>query len=85
VTPEERRLRARIAAHEKWSKSDPVEGTARARATFIASFIDQVDPDRKLPEAERFRRAESARSAHYSRLALLSAESRRRGKKKATA
>jgi hypothetical protein len=41
-------------------------------------FIDQVDPDRTLPEAERLRRAEHARSAYFTGLALKSAQARRR-------
>jgi len=80
LTTSERELRARLAAHTKWAHTDPVEGTARARATFLASFLDEVDPERKLPEGERLRRAENARSAHFTRLAYLSAKARRREK-----
>ena len=47
-----------------------------ARAAFLNKFEDQVDPDRVLPEAERLRRAESARKAHFARLALASARAR---------
>jgi hypothetical protein len=43
-------------------------------------FLDEVDPDRVLPEAERLRRAEHARSAYFSKLALKSAQARRRRK-----
>jgi hypothetical protein len=80
LSPSERSIRASIAANEKWAHADPVEGTAKARAKFLASFLDEVDPDRKLPEAERLRRAESARKAFYTRLAFLSAKARRRRK-----
>ena len=71
-------MRAKLAAHTRWAHEDPVAGTAKARAKFLESFIDQVDPDRVLPEAERLRRAESARSAHFSRLAYASARARRK-------
>jgi hypothetical protein len=51
---------------------DPRQTTAKARATFMSSFERLVDPDGKLPHAERLRRAEAARKAHYARLARLS-------------
>ncbi len=79
LTPEERTQRARLAAQVRWSRHDPVAGTEPARRGFNEKFIDEVDPDRILPEAERVRRAESARKAFYTRLAYRSAVSRRRG------
>jgi len=48
------------------------------REAFEARFLDEVDPDRVLPEAERNRRAEHARKAHFQRLALKSARARAR-------
>jgi hypothetical protein len=80
LSASERRLRARLAAQTKWAYTDGVEGTAKARATFLASFLDEVDRDRELPEAERLRRAESARSAYFTKLAYLSARARRQRK-----
>jgi len=77
LTAGERTLRARIAAHAKWSAADPVAGTAKARAAFLERFIDQVDPRRDLPESERLRRAESKRSEYFARLAFASAKARR--------
>jgi hypothetical protein len=71
-------LRARLAAHTRWSKHDSVEGTAKARATILLRFINEVDPNRELPELERLRRAESARKAYFTRPALLSAKARRK-------
>ena len=76
--PQDRVLRARLAAQTKWSRHDPREGTQKARDAFLQSFIDKVDPDRLLPDAERRRRAESARRAHFTKMALASARSRRR-------
>jgi hypothetical protein len=48
-----------------------------ARRAFNQRFLDQVDPDHRLPDRERHRRAESARRAYFTRLAYLSARSRR--------
>lgn len=77
LTPELAALRGRIGAYRLHSLYDPKETTAKARATFLARFEDEVDPDRVLPEAERKRRAEAARKAHMARLAYLSAKARK--------
>jgi len=79
LTPEERKLRAELAAHESWAKtSDRTARTAAARRKFAESFESVVDPDGVLPPAERALRAESARRAHYKRMAFNSAVTRRR-------
>jgi hypothetical protein len=78
LSPSERSMRARIAAHANHAKNDSRELTAKARATFRAKFEDEVDPDRVLPPAERARRAEHARKAYYTQLAYKSARARRR-------
>ena len=77
LSPEERSLRARLRAHSLHANHNPTETTAEARATFLATFEQQVDPQGILPEAERKRRAEHARKAHFLRMALKSADSRR--------
>ena len=78
LTPSERVLRARIGGHSKWAKtSDRTAATATARQAFLNRFEKQVDPDGVLDPAERARRAESARKAHFTRLALRSAQARR--------
>jgi hypothetical protein len=41
-------------------------------------FLDEVDPNRTLPEPERLRRAEHARSAYFTKLALKSVQARAR-------
>jgi hypothetical protein len=76
LTPEQRRQRARIAIHERWSRQDPVAGTEPARRAFRESFETKVDPDRTLDPAERARRAEHAYKAHMQRLAFASAKAR---------
>jgi len=77
LTPEDRSLRARAAAFSMHSQHDSRETTARGRAAFLAKFLDEVDPDRTLPEDERNRRAEHARSAYFARLSYKSARARR--------
>jgi len=78
LSPSQRSLHARLAAHSRWAQQDPVQGTAAARAAFSDRFAKQVDPDGVLTEAERARRAESARKAYFTALALKSARARRK-------
>ena len=65
-----------MAAQTRWSKEDPVEGTRAAREAFLQGFIDQVDPERRLSQEERLRRAESARKAHFTWMSLESSKAR---------
>ena len=86
LTPEQRTLRARIAAYERHSRGSGVEATEKARAASpggTAYWLNQVDPGNQLPESERHRRAEAAKRAHFSRLALKSCQAR--AARKATA
>jgi hypothetical protein len=69
-----------IAANTRWNKEDPTRQGEILRAGLDAKFLREVDPDQQLPEAERQRRAECARRAFYQRLALKSAEARRKNK-----
>ena len=80
LTPAEAALRGRLGAYALHAKHDARETTAKARATFLERFEREVDPDGVLPEAERQRRAEYARKAHFTRLALASARARRERK-----
>jgi hypothetical protein len=71
-------LHARIAALERWAKTeDRVAATAPARAGLNARFEREVDPKGELDPAELARRVEAKRRAHFTRLALKSAQSRR--------
>jgi hypothetical protein len=79
LTPAERSMRARMAAHISHSRHDPKERTRAARDKFDQRFLDEVDPDRVLPEPERLRRADHARKAYFTGLALKSARARRTG------
>jgi hypothetical protein len=79
LSPSERTLRARLAAHAKHAKTDdPTAATAAARKAFnVDRFEREVDPDGTLPPAERARRAAHAKKAYFTRLALQSAKARR--------
>jgi hypothetical protein len=74
----DRSTQPRRAALARWSKSDPVAGTARARAKFLDRFLDQVDPERELEPDERERRARRARQVYFSKMA----QARHRAEKK---
>jgi hypothetical protein len=79
LTPAERSLRAQIAAEESWAHTDdPPARTANARRAFLDKFEQQVDPNNELSPAERAKRAEHKRRAHFKRMALKSAQARRR-------
>jgi hypothetical protein len=61
------------------AQHDSRETTRRGREAFLARFERQVDPGGVLSPAERARRAESAKRAHFTRLAIRSAEARLAG------
>jgi hypothetical protein len=73
MTQSERRLVAAIAAHESWANTlDRTARTAPARAALDQRFLDQAAGDPV--------RADHLRKAYFSRLALKSAQSRRKAK-----
>jgi hypothetical protein len=79
INPTERRLLGRIGALTSWANT--VDRTARTepgRRAMLERFEREVDPDGTLPPAERAKRAEFARRAYFQRLALKSAQARRR-------
>ena len=78
LTSAERTMRARLAAHRVHAKVNSSEHTKPARKAFFERFENEVDPDRTLPKEERLRRAERAKKAYFTRLALKSAQARRR-------
>jgi hypothetical protein len=78
LSPSERSLRARIAAHTLHSRVDSAAHTAPAREAFLARFEAEVDPDGVLSPQERARRAEQAKKAHFTRLAFKSAQARKK-------
>lgn len=69
----EKRLAASVAAHSSWANTeDRSARTAPARRALEQKFLEQAGGD---PQ-----RAESLRSAYFKRLALKSAQSRRRAR-----
>ena len=77
----DRALIVRIAANERWAREeDRTAATQPARDAYKKQFEDLVDPERKLSPEERAKRVKNARSAHFQRLALKSAQARRRRK-----
>lgn len=72
-SPSERKLVASIAAHQSWANTtDRTARTANARAAADARFLAEADGDPV--------RAEHLRKAYFQRLALKSAQARRRTK-----
>ena len=75
LTPAERILRARLAAHAQHAAGKT--NTGPARNAMLAKFELEVDPDGKLDPAERAKRAEHKRREHMTRLSLKAAKARR--------
>jgi hypothetical protein len=64
---------AQLAAHEGWAQTDDRPArTKAARDAFLKRFLDEAGGDPV--------RAENLRKAHYLRLALKSAQARRKAK-----
>lgn len=71
ISASEQSLARSIAAHTSWANTeDRTARTAKARAALDQKFLDEAGGD---PQ-----RAESLRKAHFQRLALKSAQARRR-------
>lgn len=79
LSPAQRTLRARVAVLTRWAQEDPGPATAKARQGFAERFEREVDPEGKLSEIERRRRAKAALRAHMLRLAKRSAAVRQKG------
>jgi hypothetical protein len=80
MTPEQRRLRAQLAAHESWARTpDPASRTAKARAAAEGRWeakARELHPD---GDAELIVRvAAHLKRAHFARMALASAKARRK-------
>ena len=75
LTPEQRRLRAQIAAYARWADEDRDAQGARVQESSLAKF-ERDDPNNELEPKERLRRAICARKAHMLRMALASTKAR---------
>jgi hypothetical protein len=75
MTPAERSLRARAAAHRMHAMGKT--NTQPGRDAFLTRFEREVDPDGELPEDERRRRALHARKAYMVDLASKGVQARK--------
>ena len=74
---EQRRTRAQIAAHTRWSRTtDRTAATAAARDAQARKLEDQVDPGRELSPELRAKLVENARRAQLIRMAHASARAK---------
>jgi hypothetical protein len=79
MTPERRRLRAKIAANVRWSKPMARADQAdAARAAIFARLEGQVDPQGKLPPADREELVRAAARALSARLCSAKVRKRQR-------
>ena len=78
----DRTIVGQIGAQESWAQTaDRSARTAPARAcspSDVEWHARRLDPDGRLEPGERNRRAEHARKAYFLRLALKSAQARRK-------
>lgn len=74
MTPEERRLRAQIAANSRWSRPMARADQAdAARSALFARLEREIDPQGKLPPYERDRLVQSAARTLSAKLNLAKA------------
>lgn len=73
-----RRQVASIGGLTRWAFEDPSAQAERAKRNIEERFLREVDPDGVLEPDERARRATRLKSAYFKRLALKSAQARRR-------
>lgn len=78
LTPEQRALRATLAAHTKWANTgDRSAATAAAREAFADRFTREArERFGDLPPDQLAQRADHLKRAHMTRLALASSRAR---------
>lgn len=80
LTPSQRHQRAKIASNARWAKTADREKrlavTQAGRDAAEARFIDIVDPERKLSEAERAKAVRNAKTAYFTGLAFRRSRNR---------
>jgi hypothetical protein len=84
LSPEQKSLRSRAAAHVLHGTHDSRELTKAARSGFAAKFERLADPEGLLPEAERKRRADHLLKSHMASLSLKASKARRKKTSSAT-
>jgi hypothetical protein len=71
LTDSERTLRARLAAHKRWSQEDPHPNAVRGQAGLLDRFRREIVAEQgDVVEPELTRRAEARRREHMTRLAF---------------
>ena len=80
VTPSVLSLQRRAAAYDSWAatpdrRARTAPGTAASPAS-LEAWERKIDPAGELPAHERAQRAEAARKAYFTRLAIASAKAR---------
>lgn len=79
MTPEQRRLRAQIAANTRWSRAmSRADQSDAARAALVRRMERQVDPDGLLPPDQRAALVRSAFRAMAARMVAAKARKRAR-------
>jgi hypothetical protein len=79
MTPEQRRLRAKIAANARWSQPLARADQAEAARTAILTRLEQqVDPARRLPSDQRAVLVQAAARQLSARLNAARARKRHR-------
>jgi hypothetical protein len=85
LSPAQRSLQARLAAHVLHARYSAEELLAKAHyEAHVGRYEREVDPDGTLSAEERARRVESAKKAHMTRLALASSRARAERKQAAS-
>ena len=79
LDPREAARRGKIGGLSKSARYDTKESIKPAHAGTKKKYLDQVDPQRVLPEAERERRAYSAMCADMTRLRHRQIAQKRQG------
>lgn len=83
MTPEQRSMRARLAAHVRWGNTpDRTGAEERNRKAIADRFYNQTHP--ALPHEQRLIAAQSLLQAHMLRMALKSSMARSRRRKSAS-
>lgn len=78
LTPEQRSLRAKVAAHTSWAHTENRAARTAARRAALGRFERQVDPDGVLPPEGCARRAGVPARRIFLGLAVKSAAARAR-------
>lgn len=81
LTPEQRSIRARIAAHARWKSENPMPNAKRGQEGLVQKFLEEIRAEHPhLPEKELRRRAISARNEYLARLAYERTKARTNAK-----